>query len=384
MARSLIGPKIRDRRQALGITQAGLASSGRHLGVVPEPDREQQAQHRRRACSSASATSSGSRVEELDGAAERRLIGDLVEMAGEPLLAPLAARWRVGRATSRAGIRDGRTRWSRCTARGAIATRRSARCPTGCRQDPFLGDAVHSMLTRVAAIRSSSEILATIDDLRTGRAAPLRGDHRRPKATGSPTWRRRWRHSSTRRSTGTRSITPVEEVDDFLLDRDNHFPALEQAAEDFRAARARSRGECHEQALVDYLQREHSVGVREQRRAIAGATASDARRVRRRRAHAARSADTVAAGHAALRARAARRRAVPSGSAGGGGDRRIAAADDRGGAASRAPRAVIVRRGRRAAALRRVSRGRRRSRATTSTISAGASARASSRSAIGW
>jgi predicted transcriptional regulator len=56
---------------------------------------------------------------------------------------------------------------------------------------------------------------------------------------------------------GTRAVTPAEEVDDFLADRSNHFPALEQAGAALRAQARLDEGV--EPGLVEYLRRAHRV-----------------------------------------------------------------------------------------------------------------------------
>ena len=89
MARTVIGPKIRDRRHALGITQASLAGrigiSASYLNLIESNKRSIAGALLKRICDAL-----GLALEELDGAAERRLISDLGEMTGEPLLAALA------------------------------------------------------------------------------------------------------------------------------------------------------------------------------------------------------------------------------------------------------------------------------------------------------
>ncbi|MGA8007249.1 MAG: helix-turn-helix transcriptional regulator, partial [Burkholderiales bacterium] len=84
----LIGPKIRDRRRALAITQAGLAGtlgiSASYLNLIEAGKRNIGGGLLKRI-----ADALGLAVDELDGKAERRLLGDLAELAAEPLLAAL-------------------------------------------------------------------------------------------------------------------------------------------------------------------------------------------------------------------------------------------------------------------------------------------------------
>ena len=259
MPRPLIGPKIRDRRHALGITQAGLAA---RVGISPSYLNLIEAN--KRSIAGVLLKRIGAElelpIEDLDGAAEQRLQNDLGEIATEPLLAPFRLEPRTaGELASRHGdwaraIVSLHRAWrDRDQAVHALSDRLS--------QDPFLGDAVHGLLTRVAAIRSSAEILATIDDLDADaqrRFAAIVGDESSRLADVAQALAAFFDKGSN----AARPVTPVEEVDDFLLERSNHFPALEAAAEAFLHA-PQIDGACDERTLVDYLQRMHGVDVRE-------------------------------------------------------------------------------------------------------------------------
>ncbi len=255
---SPVGPRIRERRRSLGITQSALAArigiSASYLNLIESGRRSIGGSVLKRIAASLDVA-----LDVLDGAAQRRLVDDLASLSTEPLLAGLALDpLSVERFASQheswaqALVRLHRTSLDRLEAVRALSDRLN--------HDPFLGDAVHSMLSRVAAIRSSSEILESIDDL-------------------EPEQRSRFlsiiASESTRLSdvaqalaaffdkahTGTRSVTPAEEVDDFLLERGNHFPALEQAAVDFRAS-AGIEGDCSAEQLARYLEDVHDVRVR--------------------------------------------------------------------------------------------------------------------------
>ena len=259
MPRPLIGPKIRDRRHALGITQAGLAA---RVGISPSYLNLIEAN--KRSIAGVLLKRIGAElelpIEDLDGAAEQRLQNDLGEIATEPLLASFRLDGRsAGELASRHGdwaraIVSLHRAWrDRDQAVHALSDRLS--------QDPFLGDAVHGLLTRAAAIRSSAEILATFDDLDADaqrRFAGIVGDESGRLADVAQALAAFFDKGSS----AARSVTPVEEVDDFLLERSNHFPALEAAADAFLHA-PHVDGSCDERTLVDYLQRVHGVDVRE-------------------------------------------------------------------------------------------------------------------------
>src|SRR5690606_27786288 len=98
-----------------------------------------------------------------------------------------------------------------------------------------LGGAVHSMLTQAAAIRSSAEILMYIDDLEPAqrqRFLAIVSDESVRLGQAAQSLAAFFDGAQT----GTRSMTPVDEIDDFIVDRDNLMPELEETANGFRAA----------------------------------------------------------------------------------------------------------------------------------------------------
>src|SRR3546814_385694 len=175
----------------------------------------------------------GVRLEVLDGATERRLAGDLNEVLADPLfdgirLKPQAIDGVVGSypGWAQAMVTLHRAFLDRSQAMHALADRLN--------QDPFLGDAIHRILTNVSAIRSISEILTSVDDVDPNQQrrfhAILSEESERlsTAAQGLSTF-------FDKASTATRSTTPAEEVDDFILEHHNYFDGLEAAAEIGRA-----------------------------------------------------------------------------------------------------------------------------------------------------
>lgn len=274
MPRPVIGPKIRDRRHALGITQSGLAArigiSASYLNLIESNKRNIAGTLLKRIAGELHLA-----IEDLEGAAERRLISDLGEIAAEPSLASLAldagssgdlasrhAGWAQALIALHRAWRD------RDQAVNALSDRLS--------QDPFLGDAVHNLLTRVAAIRSSSEILAAVDDLapeEQRRFAAIVGEESARLADVAQTLAAFFDKGHA----GTRPTMPVEAVDDFLFDRNNHFPALEDAAQAFRRA-LEFDDPCDERVLLGYLAREHALDIRVDGAGMAGAAVLDSER----------------------------------------------------------------------------------------------------------
>src|SRR3546814_4487709 len=95
-------------------------------------------------------------------------------------------------------------------------------------QDPCLVEAIHRILTNVSAIRSISEILTSVDDVEAAQLhrfhAILSEESTRLSAAaqGLSTF-------FETAGTATRSTTPAEEVDDFILEHHNYFAPLEAA-----------------------------------------------------------------------------------------------------------------------------------------------------------
>jgi XRE family transcriptional regulator, fatty acid utilization regulator len=258
MARTLVGQRIREHRKARGWTQAALAS---HLRISPsylnliESDRRNIAG----ALLKRIADALGQPLEEFDGAAERRLVDDLGEIAADAAVAPLqlageSAAELVARhpGWARALVRLHRIGRDRQQAIGALSDRLS--------QDPLLGDAVHSLLTNLTAIRSASEILESVAELDPGQrkrfVAIIAGDSRRMSDVAQAL-----AAFLAKGPSATGSVTPTEDVDDFISDNANHFPALETAADALAQLVGGWPGPL-EAALAGWLQRVHAIELR--------------------------------------------------------------------------------------------------------------------------
>ncbi len=255
-----IGPKIREHRKGLGITQVALAQ---RLGISPSYLNLIEGNRRNigGGLLKRLADELGVPLDRLDGTAEGRLVDDLAEISLDPLLAPLqlapaAAAELTTRqpAWARALVLVHRAYVDRHAAVAALSDRLG--------QDPMLADAMHSLLTNVSAIRSAAEILesepALGDDERQRFVAIVAGDSRRVSDVaqalaglfaGSPE--------------GPRPLTPADELDDFIAARDNHFANLEAAASALRDAAGLASANACEQDLVEHLRRVHGVTARE-------------------------------------------------------------------------------------------------------------------------
>ena len=171
-------------------------------------------------------------AETLAGKTERRLIDDLREASADPLLqdvrledgaaGDLVARypdWARALLTVYRGYID------RSNAVAALSDRLS--------RDPFLGEAVHQILTNITAIRSASEILENVDNLpqdRQKRFHKIMSTESAKLADTAQSLTNFFDLSANE----TRSLTPSEEVDDFIIERGNYFSAIETEAKHLR------------------------------------------------------------------------------------------------------------------------------------------------------
>lgn len=257
MATPLIGPKIRERRKEIGLTQTELAGrigiSVSYLNLIEHNKRSIGGRLLRQV-----AEEIGVRLEVLDGATERRLAGDLNEVLADPLfdgirLKPQAIDGVVGSypGWAQAMVTLHRAFLDRSQAMHALADRLN--------QDPFLGDAIHRILTNVSAIRSISEILTSVDDVDANQQRRFHailseeGERLSTAAQGLSTF-------FDKASTATRSTTPAEEVDDFILEHRSYFDGLEAAAADLLKSLGAAPRQL-EDRMLERLERDHQVTV---------------------------------------------------------------------------------------------------------------------------
>lgn len=257
MARAPIGLKLRERRKALGVTQTALAAkvgvSPSYLNLIESEKRNIGGSLLMRLASELDI-----RMEELDGAADRRLIDDLGEIAASPTfqnmkVSPQSASELVGRHPewARALTVLYRTYMDRDQTVVAMADRLN--------QDPFLSAAVHRMLTNVASIRSASEILESVPDIEPAQRDRFHNilltesDQLSSVAAGLAAF-------FDKGVAPTRSISPGEEVDDFLQEHQNFFPELESAAETL-ASSLNLREQGVTPALSELIEQRYGVAV---------------------------------------------------------------------------------------------------------------------------
>ncbi|MEO0762789.1 MAG: helix-turn-helix domain-containing protein, partial [Pseudomonadota bacterium] len=226
MAQGIVGARIRARRQSLGLTQAALAQrlgiSHSYLNLIERNKRGIGGK-----LLNAVAAELGIRRDELDGAAERRLYDHLAEIAADPrhaelALDPTAAGEIVGRYPGWARALTGLARSERALT--GLARALSDRLT----HDPFLGEAVHRMLTHTAALRAAAEILRDVPDLdaadRERFTAIVAEESARLSEVGTAL-----AGYFDRSHDASRAVTPGDEVEQLFEARANHFAELETA-----------------------------------------------------------------------------------------------------------------------------------------------------------
>ena len=228
MVDTVMGTRIAERRRQLGVTQADMA---RRIGISPSYLNLIERNKRRIAGSLLRRTAEelGVRTEDLDGAHERRLAEALHEVAALPSLAGQGV--EIDAIPELIARFPGWARAMATLARSERAAQDTARALSDrLTHDPFLGEAVHGMLSRVAAIRSAAEILTDFDDM----AAPDRRDFHRIVRTEAEmltqtgealaTYLNRAEETETR-------LTPLDEIEALYDASANHFAPLEGAGD---------------------------------------------------------------------------------------------------------------------------------------------------------
>ena len=228
MQETIPGARIRAHRRQLGLTQTELAKqigiSTSYLNLIERNKRRIAGDLLRR-----TASVLGIGADELDGAAERRLAGRLREVASLPHLSAFHA--------EEAAVPDliGRfPGWANAitalveSERNAVSTARAL----GDRltHDPFLGEALHGMLSRISALRSAAEILTDFDDIPETRRARFLSIIRDESRMLSDVGEALAAYFDKAGDIG-QPITPADEVEALFYKRQNRMEEIEELAE---------------------------------------------------------------------------------------------------------------------------------------------------------
>ena len=258
MPRPIVGTRIRQQRHQLGITQTDLARragiSPSYLNLIEWNKRSVPSRLMQRISEAL-----GVSVEALDGATERRLHAELLEIAHLPALRS------TGVETNRTDELIGRfPGWSRGIAALAKAEQESLRSAQILSErlsnDPYLSEAVHRMRSRIAAVRSAANILVEYNDLtneQTTRFTSIVAE----ESTALSQAGEALANYLDKAEGADRILTPVDEVEALCEQRNNRFEELERAAEaleiDFVDDRPASRFERARACVSEYL--EHTI-----------------------------------------------------------------------------------------------------------------------------
>ena len=170
-------------------------------------------------------------LEDIDGAAERRLVETLQDVAHVPSLRGLGI--EVAGAGELVGQHPG---WARAIAvlarleHDATATARAL--ADRLTHDPFLGETVHHMLSRISAIRSASEIISEHPDISADQRARFDAIIHEESRSLSEIGEALAAYFD-RLETTDRTLTALDELEALFERHENHFAEIESAAERF-------------------------------------------------------------------------------------------------------------------------------------------------------
>ena len=229
--RAPIGFRISNRRKGLKISQVSLAASlgisASYLNLIENNKRDIGGALLNRVAAQLDID-----IDELAGRTEQKLLQDLEEAFADPMVESLPFRPDERRelvaqypASAAALARLHRAYADAVSNADAYADR--------LRSDPLLSQLLHQILSGVTAIRSSAEILedvADLDDAERQRFLAAIGRETRALSDVARNLIGQFDTSSQIR----RSVSPAREIDDLIIERKNHFPALEEAADALR------------------------------------------------------------------------------------------------------------------------------------------------------
>ncbi len=227
MDHSIVGTRIRQRRRELGVTQASLAQ---RIGISPSYMNLIELNKRRIAGALLRRTAHALDLplDDLDGVSEKRLVETLVGLAHHPSFR------KLGVESERTNELIGRfPGWAR--ALGALAQSEreaSVRVQTlsdRLSNDPYLSETVHRMLTRIAAVRSTTEILTEYADIPEDQRDRFNHIVHEEIRTLSDVGEALVAYLDRTDHTD-RVLTPVDEVEALFNARGNRFTEIDEAA----------------------------------------------------------------------------------------------------------------------------------------------------------
>ena len=224
---SLVGPRIRQRRTEIKMTQAQLAKqagiSASYLNLIEWGKRRIAG-----ALLNRISEVLGVSVEALEGAGERRLTQALQDAATSPSITSLGA--EVDRLPEFIGRFPG---WANALAAAMRleqqATARAQVLSDRLSNDPYLSENLHKMLTRIASIRSAGEILSDFNDIPASQRNRFLKIINEESGVLSETSESLATYLDNAESQDP-ILTPVDEIEALFESEDNVFSELESAA----------------------------------------------------------------------------------------------------------------------------------------------------------
>lgn len=268
-----IGSRIRRRRLALGITQAGLAKalgiSASYLNLI-ERDK--------RAIGGGLLVRIGERLgielAHLAGDSDLRIAAAIGELMTDPVMQGIELEVDEIReliaqhpAAAMALVRLHRAYCDNNAGIEALRHRLDS--------DPYLSQLLHEILNRISGIKSSAEILASIADL----TEPERErfvQRINAEAKGLVPTTRNLVDYFDQTVADQRPVSPLREVDEAIIAQGNHFPALEEVADTLSAELSATRP-LPEAVLVALLRDRFGIDCRMVAREPSAGEAADAR-----------------------------------------------------------------------------------------------------------
>lgn len=229
--RAPIGFRISNRRKSLKISQAFLARSlgisASYLNLIENNKRDIGGALLNRVAAQLDID-----IDELAGRTEQKLLQDLEEAFADPMVESLPFRPDERRElvaqypASAAALARMHRAYS-----GAIAN--ADAYADRLRSDPLLGQLLHQILSGITAVRSSAEILEDVTDLDEAERRQFLAAIGRDARTLSDVARNLIGQFETS-SRSRRSVSPAREIDDLIIEQQNHFPVLEEVADTLR------------------------------------------------------------------------------------------------------------------------------------------------------
>lgn len=258
---AILGTRIRELRRQVGLTQAELARrmeiSASYLNLIERNKRRIAGPLLMR-----TAQELGVSLDDLEGAHERRLMDDLAQLAAQPALKTAGV--EADMIGELIGRYPGWARGIAALARSENTAHETSRALSDqLAHDPFLAQAVHTMLTRVSALSSASEILTEFPDVtpeERGRFDRIVLDEARALTKAGEALATYFDNSVR----ANRTLTPLDEVEAMFSARGNRFAELEAPAADLtaridpgspaqRQQAARAEAAAHLQPVIDRI-----------------------------------------------------------------------------------------------------------------------------------